>query len=390
MISTQSHLFQTLRTLCFSVSKHSKPPLNAFKNTILLMKIIGMWKYKTESPFYKTYKYIMTIYVFLTCILCLVYTYKKYNDPQAIFFISYLPSIFTVPIKLVMFPIYSEKIKQLLDILDPQKAVIRTENQKKILENSIKLSNKIFNLFGGSFVAAAVGITATPLNVVYYGIFGGTLCFDFHLIAVNAAGDFFFYISAIQIEGRLDLIIDTFLNLEEISAKNENSNEEQKYKRMHEIVIECVQQYNKIIECSQLLIFCFKEILINQLICSCLSLMMTMYQLNAAEPFSLNFFRVIFYGIAMGSEIFLFCYFGNRLIVKCEILYYSIFKSTWYKAPLKIQKDLLIFMQQVQKPVTINVGNIFPLNYDTFKGIMQKSWSFFVALKNTQDLRSKN
>ncbi|XP_015839550.1 odorant receptor 2a-like [Tribolium castaneum] len=380
--------------------------LNAFKNTTLLLKIVGMWKFKTESIFYKIYKHVMVLHASFACVLSFLYALKKYKDPEAIFFISYLPAIFTVPIKLVMFPINSGKIKQLLELLAAEKAIIRSAQQEEILENAMKLSRQIFNLFGGSFVAAAIVILVTPLSVrshvmmyyewfpvdyskdsVYYGIFGGSLYFLLHLIAVNAAGDFFFYISAIQIEGRFDLIVDTFLNLDEISARDGNST---KYERMHEIVIECVQQYNIIIECSKLLIDCFKEILINQLICSCLSLMFSMYQLNAAEPLSLNFFRIIFYAIAMGSEIFLFCFFGNRLIVKGEILYYSTFASGWYDAPLKIQKDLLIFMQQLQKPVMINVGNIFPLNYDTFKGIMQKSWSFFVALKNTQDLRSKN
>jgi hypothetical protein len=60
-------------------------------------------------------------------------------------------------------------------------------------------------------------------------------------------------------------------------------------------------------------------------------------------------------------------------------------------------------MEQLKNPIVLFVRNIFPLNYKTFKAvgtkteivtvsqgcfkIMQKSWSFYMALKNTSEMR---
>lgn len=337
-----------------------------YRKTILLLKLVGMWKYHPESIFYKIYRNIMTLSIFLTCIFCLIYTFENYKDPEAIFFISYLPAIFTVPVKYVMFPINLSQIQKLITVLDPKNALIRTREQRGFIENSKKLSEWIFKLYGGSFVAAAVGIVSTPLstrtqvlrfiewlpvdysqNRNYYGVFCGLLFWVFHLIAVNAAGDLFFYISTIQMEGRFDLINHTFLNFEDISSQNGRLNEEKTNQKMHEILIECVKQYNVIIKwvyffeknnISEFQVLKNSDWMLQRNPDESVNLLVfvsdacnvptkrgknNFRRVNLlkkikfqAEPLSLNFFRVIFYAIAMTSEIFLFCFFGNRIIVK--------------------------------------------------------------------------
>ncbi|KAJ3621547.1 hypothetical protein MTP99_003666 [Tenebrio molitor] len=377
------------------------------KHTIFLLKCIGEWCYPDEH-IYKIYKYTVASVLVSTFILSTLYTFLNLDDPEVAKITYYIPSMTIVPIKHVLFRTNFPKILKLMYILESQHDQIRREEQKNIVNKSTLLARNLLKYYIALFLFAIIGVIGNPLinqekslpilvwlpfdyhqPVIFETVFFYFSVTAVYFSCVNLLTDLFFYNSMIHVETQCDLISDTFRHLQTISASGSDVVRAgiDKSSGMHRILVECINQYKVTHDFTQILVDCYKEILMVQFACSFLSIIMTMNQLSMAEAMSSDFFRLIFFQMAATGEIFLYCYFGNRTIEKSELLYYASYESIWYNTSKELKKDLLIFMEQLKNPIVLFVWNIFPLNYKTFKAIMQKSWSFYMALKNTSEMR---
>lgn len=55
---------------------------------------------------------------------------------------------------------------------------------------------------------------------------------------------------------------------------------------------------------------------------------------------------------------------------------------SWYDQPVPIQRQILLMIRRSQTPLILRAGKLFSANVVQFGDIVQKSYSFFLVLKN--------
>ncbi|XP_014482172.1 PREDICTED: uncharacterized protein LOC106748295 [Dinoponera quadriceps] len=82
--------------------------------------------------------------------------------------------------------------------------------------------------------------------------------------------------------------------------------------------------------------------------------------------------------------IFLGNYTGQKLIDYSMGMFYKIYESQWYVAPLHAQKLLLFMMQRSIKSISIRLGGIFVPSLEGFATITSMSLSYFTVIRAVQ------
>ncbi|EEZ97743.1 odorant receptor 54 [Tribolium castaneum] len=368
-------------------------PLEGFKPTISMLKIFSVWN--SSNMFYKIYKNVTTLSLAITYTCVMICVVVNFNVSEINENFYYIPALSTAPFKLVIFQKSFKKIQNLLFLLQSQYTKIRSEKQAKMVEDSVVLSKRVVKVFAVLVVPTCVGLFGMPLlkdeiklpliiwipfdyhEPVVFGLVYFVISFSGSFTAyINIGTDTFFYNCLIQIETQCNILSDTLRNLHEFGRFEAE---------IHTILIECIEQYKTILKFTKILSKTYQGILSVQFICSLLSLCLTMYRMSLADPGSEEFLRYFVFQWGVLPEIFLYCYFGHRVLDSTKNLYYSTYELQWYNTSAKFKTNLLIFMGQIQNPIVIYVAGIFSLDLETFKKIMQKAWSFFTALRNIHE-----
>ncbi|XP_044258383.1 odorant receptor 4-like [Tribolium madens] len=376
----------------------------AFKQNIVLLKAMGLWFFENES-FYKLFKYFVQGSLVFDSTSLIIYVALNIRIKNVTDTIYSLPGSLEVVLQAILFRKNFHLIRKSLQNLKQKEFQPKNDTQEKILKDSIALSRHVFYSFFGLVIVMIGMWMILPLTkqgkylptkywipfdyrlpVVYELLYlFECSCIIFHAFS-NVALDTFFSIAMIQIGAQCDVLCDTIRNMDELTETNLEDNYE-KNNAMNKKLIDCIHHYRLIEEFAKSIATSFKEILMVQFVCSSLMLCVSMYELSLSEPMSGHFFQVFLFQISATNEIFLYCWFGNEVIIKSERLFYAVFESKWYDMSAKLKKNLMIFAYQVQKPISLLVWNIFPVDLKTFGGLLQKCWSFFVAMKNIQEIQ---
>ncbi|EFA05727.1 odorant receptor 23a [Tribolium castaneum] len=378
---------------------HSNP-LEAFKLNTFFLKALTVWH--VENPTYRLYKIFVVFSFAVTFFSAWICALVNYNVSEISENFYYLPAMSTGPLKYAIFQKNFTNIVNLTHLLETQYAKIRTENQKKIFDESVIFERKVMKNFAILIIPTCVAMFIVPyfqdrrempLIVWFPFDYKQPVVFDlvyfilaFACISIaytNVSTDAFFYTCLIQIETQCEIVSDTLRNLDKIVTNGFRNVAESR-----KIFIECIEQYNVILRYTKIVSDTYQGILVVQFFCSLVALCLTMYKLSLADPGSQDFIKYFVFKLGVISEIFMYCYFGHRVLEKTEDLYFAIYEMHWYDASKQIQNEVFIFMGQLEKPIVFYVANIFSLDLDTFKKIMQKAWSFFTALKNMHDIRN--
>lgn len=69
---------------------------------------------------------------------------------------------------------------------------------------------------------------------------------------------------------------------------------------------------------------------------------------------------------AMVMELFLYCYYGNKLTTKSFELLDSVYQSTWYEYPIRYQRYVQLMMVRMQRPMVLTGYDVVLCNLPTF------------------------
>ncbi|XP_319861.3 odorant receptor Or2-like [Anopheles gambiae] len=81
-------------------------------------------------------------------------------------------------------------------------------------------------------------------------------------------------------------------------------------------------------------------------------------------------------------ETYTYCTLGTQLTDKGEEILMALQQLAWYDQSIPIQKQLLFMIRRSQKPIILSAGKIFYANVLQFSEMVQKSYSFYLVLKN--------
>ncbi|XP_032665204.1 uncharacterized protein LOC116841417 [Odontomachus brunneus] len=120
-----------------------------------------------------------------------------------------------------------------------------------------------------------------------------------------------------------------------------------------------------------------------ELICVVLGMSSTLLQVTQ-ESDLLEVTRYVLYVIGQLIHLFFLSFEGQKLIDHSLQTRDRIYNSSWYEAPTKSQKLLILVMIQSLRPTCLSAGKIYIFSLQSFTTILQTSMSYFTVLSSFQ------
>ncbi|EFN83902.1 Odorant receptor 46a, isoform A [Harpegnathos saltator] len=131
----------------------------------------------------------------------------------------------------------------------------------------------------------------------------------------------------------------------------------------------CIRHHNSIFQFARAVNEGFARIIEFQFVTSTLIICSNLFQLSKSTMGANNIALVV-YTCCMLTEIFIYCWFGNRVKSKSLQLADSVFQLHWLPLNNSVKKSLLIIMKRATVPIEIVTAYILPLNLDSFVAFM--------------------
>nr|XP_022910152.1 odorant receptor Or1-like [Onthophagus taurus] len=186
---------------------------------------------------------------------------------------------------------------------------------------------------------------------------------------------------------QIDILNDTLENLHEMGnlGGNHGFDSMEKSDKMNCNLVYCIRRHWNILRfVDQLNVYISFTTLI-QFGMAGIILCVAMYSMSMLSPTSGKFASDLFYFMAMVSQLSVYCWYGNEIMIKSDLLSSSIYKCDWTDTHLTFKKNVLLFTLFVSSSSKIFAGYFITLSLNTFGGILRASWSYFAVLKNVQE-----
>ncbi|XP_011704298.1 PREDICTED: odorant receptor 46a, isoform B-like [Wasmannia auropunctata] len=144
------------------------------------------------------------------------------------------------------------------------------------------------------------------------------------------------------------------------------------------------QQYDKIIRFAQIVNIKFTKIIGFQFMASMMIFCSNLYQLTKST-LNADHIPLIIYTTCMLTQIFIYCWFGNKVKLKSLQLTDSIFQMEWPIMDNNMKKSLLIIMKRAMTPIEISTVYILSMNLDSFVALLKTSYSVYNLLTQVQE-----
>nr|XP_012230606.1 PREDICTED: odorant receptor 46a, isoform A-like [Linepithema humile] len=141
----------------------------------------------------------------------------------------------------------------------------------------------------------------------------------------------------------------------------------------------CIRHHNRIFEFAKLVNIRFSLIIGFQFMASMMVICSNLYQLTKSA-LSPDHVPLIMYTSCMLTQIFIYCWFGNKVKTKSVKVVDSIFQMEWSILNNSIKKSLFVIMQRALIPIEISTAYILTLNLDSFVSLLKTSYSAYNLL----------
>ncbi|XP_018403363.1 PREDICTED: putative odorant receptor 92a [Cyphomyrmex costatus] len=150
------------------------------------------------------------------------------------------------------------------------------------------------------------------------------------------------------------------------------------------VEIEIRRKFDKMIQFAYATNKRFTRIIAFQFVASTFVVCSNLYQLTRTKLI-MDFIAFFSYTICVLVQIFIYCWFGNKLKLKSLQLVNSIFEIEWIALDHKTKMSLLIIMTRAMKPIEFNSAYILNMNLDSFVALLKTSYSAYNLLAQLQE-----
>ncbi|CAG9857148.1 unnamed protein product [Phyllotreta striolata] len=206
----------------------------------------------------------------------------------------------------------------------------------------------------------------------------------------NIAADTLFAGLIMAACAQLEILRDTLTNLRDyakarLGGLGENSGKSGGIPailmdEMSALLVDCVNHHRCILNFVREFQLIFSYAILAQFVVSVIIICTTMYNLTLIPFGSMQSISLIIYQYCILLEIFLWCYFGNEVMIQSNLLCDAAYKCDWTDCSPTFKKHLLYFMTRSQMEMNIYAGSFFTLSLTTFVKIVKSSWSYFAVL----------
>ncbi|XP_025161823.1 odorant receptor 4-like [Harpegnathos saltator] len=98
---------------------------------------------------------------------------------------------------------------------------------------------------------------------------------------------------------------------------------------------------------------------------------------------SSDFLKILRYTLYVGGQLFhlfILSFEGQKLMDHSLETRDKIYSSSWYEAPKKSQKLLIMVMIRSLQPTCLSAGKVYIFSLESFSAVLQTSMSYFTVL----------
>ncbi|KAJ3656615.1 hypothetical protein Zmor_015678 [Zophobas morio] len=152
-----------------------------------------------------------------------------------------------------------------------------------------------------------------------------------------------------------------------------------------EALVRNVTHFKTIVQFAEEATFLFTASITGQFVVGVVIVCMSMFQMSLVSVSSFQFFGMFIYQSCVLLEIYLWCFYGNEVIMKSDQLTQSAYMCEWTDASKEFKQNLIIFMTRTQFPLKLYASGYFTLSLETFKAVAKSSWSYFAVLNQVHE-----
>ncbi|XP_011882835.1 PREDICTED: odorant receptor 46a, isoform A-like isoform X2 [Vollenhovia emeryi] len=141
----------------------------------------------------------------------------------------------------------------------------------------------------------------------------------------------------------------------------------------------CVRHHNRIFEFAQIVNIKFTKIIGFQFLASMMITCSNLYQV-AKSTLNTDHIALIMFTSCMLTEIFIYCWFGNKVKLKSLQVTDTIFQMEWPMLGNSVKKSLLMIMKRAMIPIEVTTVYILTMNLDSFVMFLKTSYSIYNLL----------
>ncbi|XP_032689614.1 odorant receptor 4-like [Odontomachus brunneus] len=80
-------------------------------------------------------------------------------------------------------------------------------------------------------------------------------------------------------------------------------------------------------------------------------------------------------------NVFIFCYIGDLLTERCQMVGTTCYATEWYRMPPKKAIELIMPITMSRYPASITAGKMMTMTLSTFSDILKTSMAYFNLLR---------
>ncbi|XP_057328409.1 odorant receptor 46a-like [Microplitis mediator] len=379
--------------------------------SFMILEYFGGWKplewsTSIKGKLYDIYTLTITLAMSTFCISCVIDLFYTSNIEDIVHNMSWSFTLILVCSKLALLKVKRNKLVGIIKLLDINICRVRCATEATI---QLKYDEKAKNLVKkyGSLVCCAVFaiIGASILE----NIPTKTLPFNgwFPYQHDNSTGFWFAYfhqIITLPVTSMIGFSFDTVVygvllqNCSQLKIlKNRLENfveiiDEEKLNNKingsvctireceHKFIKQCIHHHWIILQFSQESNDLFAPIIFLQYLSSSLILCLCVQLLTKLAVMSPEFIFIVVYLGCMLTQIYLFCWYGNEVIIESSGVSSAIYKMNWQVLTNKTKKDLLFMKTQSILPIKFTSGYLIELSLDSFTKLIKFSYSAYNLL----------
>lgn len=91
--------------------------------------------------------------------------------------------------------------------------------------------------------------------------------------------------------------------------------------------------------------------------------------------------RMLAYSFSMLLQVFLPCYYRNKISSASEKIGESLFHSNWIQGDRKYRTAVKIFLENTKKPIIVSALSVLNMDFGTFTTICNSAYSLYALFK---------
>ncbi|KAB0790785.1 hypothetical protein PPYR_15295 [Photinus pyralis] len=150
---------------------------------------------------------------------------------------------------------------------------------------------------------------------------------------------------------------------------------------------QCVEHHNAIIHLVESIEDIFTVGLLAQFTCSIIVICNTVFYIILMWTINSQFVMLLDYLIILMLQLFMYCWYGNEIILKSVKIGEACYKFNWCDSGTPVRQTLFIIMERSKRPLTITTVKLSTLSLSAYKSILQWSYSCLALLLKMEQQR---